>query len=954
MRAKPFISGILLAGVLTLSVPALALGLGKLTVNSGLGQPLSAQIELTAAQRDELDSLRARIADPSVYRDNGAQYVGALARARITVEQGANASYLRVTTAAPVNEPFLNLIIELSWATGRVVRDYTFLLDPPGTTEMQAIEPAAPIRPEAAPTRTTRAGRRAAEATTASAPSTSTTSAPSTSTTSAAPDTAGSYTVKPGDTLSKIASQYKPENVSLEQMLVALFRSNESAFEAKNMNRLRSGQIITVPPADQIAPLAQGEAVKEVKVQAADWRAYRDRVAAAAPASDTTAARQSGGGKIGTAVEDQAAAALGGKDRVSVSREPGKGTAAASAEELVAKDKALREANSRVAELEKTVRDLQKAAALKNQTMSDLQTKAEAGKGTTAAAPKAPDTQVAAVTPPPTATPSAATTAAPSPGPTVSTPTPPPPPVTTTATPPAGTATPSPGTATSTPATGTTTATPPPGATTAAAPSGTTTTVPPVVIPPPEAKAPDTTPPETKAPEVPPTEAKATVSKSAVPPKRATEVSFIDELFGNTPTWVVGGGALVVLGGIAAIIAARRRKTTKFEDSIISGTDIKTNTVFGSTGGGVVNTGDNSLASDFSREGLGNIDTDEVDPIAEAEVYLAYGRDAQAEEILKDALKKDPQRQEIYLKLLEIHAQHNKPSAFETVASELYSVSGGQGEVWQKAMALGRQLDPTNPLFAEAGGGAAFATATTAAAAHTASETHEPSGSPDTKPEPRAGTPLEFTLDDDISLSPTSGEVDTKSLAATHPPSEPSKINFEKPAVSAATLAAGAAAGAAAARAAVEKSPAKVRDTVSFDPESIPKFDLDFHLDEPAKPAPSAPRPVPAISSASATAAREPALVSAGAPAPQLTRPAAAIELDKLDLAFDPKRSTFEDPTPSVLDGQWHDAATKLDLAKAYQEMGDVEGAREILQEVLHEGDDEQKAEAQALITKLA
>ncbi len=90
-----------------------------------------------------------------------------------------------------------------------------------------------------------------------------------------------------------------------------------------------------------------------------------------------------------------------------------------------------------------------------------------------------------------------------------------------------------------------------------------------------------------------------------------------------------------MLAGIAALIAARRRKTTKFEDSIISGTDIKTNTVFGSTGGGVVNTGDNSLASDFSREGLGNIDTDEVDPIAEAEVYLAYGRDAQAEEILK-------------------------------------------------------------------------------------------------------------------------------------------------------------------------------------------------------------------------------------------------------------------------------------------------------------------------------
>jgi pilus assembly protein FimV len=933
MRAKPFITGGLLAGVLTLSVPVLALGLGKLTVNSGLGQPLSAQIELTAAQRDELDSLRARIADPSVYRDNGAQYVGALARARITVEQGANASYLRVTTSAPVNEPFLNLIIELSWATGRVVRDYTFLLDPPGATEMQAIEPAAPIRPEVAPTRSTRAGRRAAEA------------APSAASTSTAPDTPGSYTVKRGDTLSKIANEYKPENVSLEQMLVALFRNNESAFDAKNMNRLRSGQIITVPQGDQIAPLAQGEAVKEVKVQAADWRAYRDGVAAAAPASDTTAARQSGGGKIGTAVEDQAAAALGGRDRVSVSREPGKGTGAAGAEDLAAKDKALREANSRVADLEKTVRDLQKAAALKSQTMSDLQTKAEAGKGTTAEAPKARDTQIAAVTPPSTATPPAATTTAvPPPGAMISTPT---------------TTAPPPGTTTTAPPPGTTTATPPSGATTATAPSEATTEVPPVVIPPPDAKAPDTTPLESKAPEtkaVPPPEQKTTVVKSVVPPKKAPESSFIDELFGNTPTWVVGGGALIVLGGIAAIIAARRRKTTKFEDSIISGTDIKTNTVFGSTGGGVVNTGDNSLASDFSREGLGNIDTDEVDPIAEAEVYLAYGRDAQAEEILKDALKKDPQRQEIYLKLLEIHAQHNKPSAFETVASELYSVSGGQGEVWQKAMALGRQLDPTNPLFAEAGGGAAFATATTVASAHTASDTQVSSVSPpDIKPEPRAGTPLDFTLDDDISLSPTSGAVEAK----TPPPaSEPPKINFERPAVSATTLAAtaaGAAAGAAAARTAADKSASTARETVSFDPESVPKFDLDFHLDEPAKPAPSAPRPVPAISTATATAtAREPAMATAAAPAPQLTRPAAAIELDKLDLAFDPKRSTFEDPTPSVLDGQWHDAATKLDLAKAYQEMGDVEGAREILQEVLHEGDDEQKAEAQALITKLA
>jgi pilus assembly protein FimV len=125
-----------------------------------------------------------------------------------------------------------------------------------------------------------------------------------------------------------------------------------------------------------------------------------------------------------------------------------------------------------------------------------------------------------------------------------------------------------------------------------------------------------------------------------------------------------------------------------------------------------------------------------------------------------------------------------------------------------------------------------------------------------------------------------------------------------------------------------------------------PKFDLDFKLDDVEKPAPMQKPREPALETVAASPAP-------GAAPAQLARPAAALELDKLDLSFDPERSTFEDPTPSVLDGQWHDAATKLDLAKAYQEMGDVEGAREILQEVLHEGDEQQKGEAGALLAKL-
>ena len=205
---------------------------------------------------------------------------------------------------------------------------------------------------------------------------------------------------------------------------------------------------------------------------------------------------------------------------------------------------------------------------------------------------------------------------------------------------------------------------------------------------------------------------------------------------------------------------------------------------------------------------------------------------------------------------------------------------------------------------------------------------------------------LDFRLDEDISVTPASG-------GKTKPELDVFADDGGKPAgvvdtaKAAGAAVAGTATAALAGAAAFAKAGAdKVEDVLEKAPPLEPKFDLDFHLGEDEKPAPlhatPSPLPVPEVE-----------LASAADLAPALTRPQAAIDLDKLDLSFDPDKATFEDPTPSVLDGQWHDAATKLDLAKAYQEMGDVEGAREILQEVLHEGDEQQKVEAQALIAKL-
>ncbi|HTQ02139.1 MAG TPA: FimV/HubP family polar landmark protein [Casimicrobiaceae bacterium] len=894
---KPIFKYSLVAGAMALPAAAYALGLGRLTVESYVGQPLVARIELLTTSKEELDTLSARVADQTLYKQNSLQYQAVLSRSRVTVERGANdTAYLRVTSSTPVTEPYLDLLVEANWAAGRVVRDYTFLLDPPGS-QQTSVEPVTPVRPGMA------AAPRAQPPAPASA-------APAPAPAPVARGEGETYEVKRGDTLSKVANQYKPETVTLDQMLVALFKSNADAFEGSNMNRLRTGAIITIPSAADASAASPREATKTVQVQASDWRAYRDRVAGAAPSAEEGTSRAAEG-RIGTAVQERTPAARAGSDQLRVSKEAGTGKGSL-AETNASQAAALREAQSRITELEKTIKDMQRAMELRNSTMAQL---ADKGKAPTPAV-TAPITTPPPVTPEPKA--ATETPKAPVEAPKAATETPKAPveaPKAATETPKAPAETPK--AATETP------------------------------------KAPAETPKAaTETPKAPTETPKAAVEAPKTPPPKAVVKApakeppgFFEELLNNTPIWAFLVGALALIAGLVAIFAARRRKTTKFEDSIISGTDIKTNTVFGSTGGGVVNTGDNSLASDFSREGLGNIDTDEVDPIAEAEVYLAYGRDAQAEEILKDALKKDPQRQEIYLKLLEIHAQHNKPSAFETVASELYAVTNGQGDVWQKAVALGRQLDPANPMFAEGG-----APAPRAAAAEPMRDA--PVAAP-------SDTGLEFQMDEEISISPTSGvapKTPADILAGAESELEKtarlSSTDFDPDRTMALPAAGAAIAGAVAAKEATEAAARstlhdKVEPVLAKAPEAADKFDLDFKLDEVEKPAPMGkPRSEPVLETAGAP-------VSPGAAPAQLARPAAALELDKLDLSFDPERSTFEDPTPSVLDGQWHDAATKLDLAKAYQEMGDVEGAREILQEVLHEGDDQQKAEAKSLLAKL-
>ncbi|MEO5882204.1 MAG: pilus assembly protein FimV, partial [Caldimonas sp.] len=108
-----------------------AAGLGRLSVNSALGQPLQAEIEVTSVTPEEAATLSARLASPDAFRAAGLQFSNALAGLRMAVQERGGRHFIRVSSSNPMNEPFIDLMVELNWASGKFVREYTFLLDPP-------------------------------------------------------------------------------------------------------------------------------------------------------------------------------------------------------------------------------------------------------------------------------------------------------------------------------------------------------------------------------------------------------------------------------------------------------------------------------------------------------------------------------------------------------------------------------------------------------------------------------------------------------------------------------------------------------------------------------------------------------------------------------------------------------------------------------------------------------
>ncbi len=919
-------SAVALLGSLS-QTPALALGLGKITVQSALGEALRAEVEVPEINADEAASLRVGVASPAAFKAAGLEYSPAVTGVQVSLQKRADGrSFLSLSSARPVAEPFVDLIIEASWASGRLVRDYTMLFDPPNLRQPAPVAANAPTvatavtRPAIASTPIAAAvpvtKNQASTATRPAAPPqpvTPKSSAASPKEKVSAPAkpaaTGQQVKVKTGDTASKIAAQNKPASISLDQMLVALLKSNPEAFVGGNINRLRSGSVLQIPTTEDAAAVAGTDASRTIVAQAKDFNDFRQKLASGAPMTRIESANRQTGGKVQAKVEDRAGAAVT-PDKLTLSKGALQGKAAA--EDKIAKDKQANDATTRVAELSKNIGDLNK--------ISGAPASPAAATAATASAAKAPGLPIdkPAVVPAPVVASAAAVastaaaTAAASAAKNAAAPV----------------AVVIPALAASMPTASATTSTPVATLTSAAASS-------PVAL---AASAPAAV---ASAPVVASAAAASVpvvVKKPVVVTPPPPEPSLINDLTNNE----------FVLPGLAALLALlagfgfyryKKRDQGAAVDSSFLESRLQPDSFFGASGGQRIDTNESGSATGSSMVySPSQLDAaGDVDPVAEADVYLAYGRDLQAEEILKEALRTHPSRVAIHAKLLEIYAKRRDLKGFEAVAGGAFTLTRGTGSEWAYICELGRDVDPANPMYQQGGqpqpAQAQAAALTPAMAASFGADTVPQmmvasSGSPDS-----AAADVDFDLDLDFSAdnaparsvpraansgaSPTALEP-TAAMRALHEPSfDALDMDFG------------------------DAAPASAKANAPLLADNFLSFDIE--------PPPVATKPVAPLVSTAIAAKTAPAAIDSS-----------MLEFDMGSLSLDLDAPITESPTlgkaaahaaPAAIEGPLD---VKFALAEEFRALGDSDGARSLASEVVAQAQGALKTKAQAFLNALS
>lgn len=525
-----------------LSFDAYALALGRLNVLSSIGEPLRAEVDITDVTAEEASSLRPALASAEAYKAMGLDYNPDLSSIQFNVQQMPDGrTVLQLNNSRPVTAAFVDIVLEVNWASGKITRDFTLLLTPPKSAS--AAQPVAPVLPM----------------------------------------TATRVNVVRGDTAGQLAMQTLPVNVSLDQMLLALLRSNPDAFVAGNVNRLKAGAVLTMPSADDATSVPRAEARQTILAQSRDFNAFRQQLASNARPAQVEPSGREAAGKVQSSVQEKTPAAAA-VDKLTLSKGAlqGTGTPAdtANAEDKLAQERQAKDAAERLAELSKNISDLNKLEAV-------------------SATPASPAIE-------PTPTPAAS----------------------------------------------------------------------------------------------PPELAMATGALPAVTAPADTAPPGLVQRLSNNPLVLPTAAGFLGLLLAWGLFRSRRHaaaKNTAFK-AVLDDADRANQAADEPEQPSI----DVASQKNVQPTPVARQEPFEDDPLNVAQAALDLGREAQAEALLRGALKRTPQRLALHLELMDIYIARDDAASFEELAVEALSITGGKGPNWAQICKKGQALDPTNPLYQSA------------------------------------------------------------------------------------------------------------------------------------------------------------------------------------------------------------------------------------------------------------
>lgn len=915
VRVRNLVLAIAAATALT-SEMVYALGVGEVTLKSALNQPLVAEIELLDAKTLAPGEVVPGLASAEDFNRAGIDrpyFLTDLTFTPVLRPDGKN--IIRVSSTKPVREPYLNFLVEVLWPSGRLLREYTLLLDPPLYSPETAAA-VAPQLPTAAPVaRPTGAPRATSQA------------APARSSTAASP-AGNEYKVASNDTLWEIAERTR-QGGTVHQAMLAIQDLNPDAFIGGNINRMKNGQVLRLPSAEQIASRSQTEAIEQVAQQNASWRQGRAQpvserqldarqrsAAGAAPSRSETGdslrlvapetGRSTAGSDTGTAADAKAL-----RDRL------------ATAEESL--DSSRREnldLNDRLKDLEGQLEKLQRLMQLKDDQLAKLQAQLGAEPvGETAA----PEEAVVAS-----------------------------------------------------------------GSAEAEAPGADIATEP-------EAAEPETevTPvaqePESAAKPAP--AAAPAPATPAAPPAEPVADSYLQQLMANPLLLAALGGSALLLLLVALMAVSRRNamKEAELQESLLA--DSEPDNLYVEKPALAVadlEVTDNQVVAPASDDALDSIAGMANDPIAEADIYIAYGRFNQAADLLQNALNDEPQRTDLRLKLMEVYAELGDRDGFARQEAELRDIGGSSASI--------DQLKSRYPAMG-------FGAVAGVAAAGTAASDFDSFNLDDfesDQPAPAAA----LDPDDAFDLSLDDLQLDDDFSATAAPVAEPAKqqpdaldeLNFDdlnleteadtQPADDFSFELDELSSPVADASLADELESFSLELDEELPAATESEFSLDEVLTEPAagveQPADSFDFDLPELETEQSASMPDEFDLSLDDELSENAQPETfAAELDEIEAELGDISRDLEEPldVPQVGDepaptnlaaapigessddmgdddfdffAETDETTTKLDLARAYIDMGDAEGARDILDEVMVEGSDTQQQEAREMLAKLA